>query len=242
MHMWSSPALPRELPPLVPQTVAAQGTETSTAPRGVKVCGRMLRSLLRVKVACRNPENLHKMVEDWRVSNEVTPAELEKVWRNGGLTTTGQLRHTRWLLGEDKWFKRGRGLLEISAALAKGQCISVRAAGEEYGIPGGSMHRYINEDRLTEFGQEWVEEVKKLLNTQESAQLSENQNPAREVLRTAAAEVSAMDDGHRTTPSPLQFPEPLRRESNLAWGHLPSVRYAPAQPLLSSDARMLGDD
>lgn len=172
--------------------------------------------------------------DSYRGPRGVMPAKREVVRCDGKVTPTRGVKCARGILGEVEWLKRGRALLEISAALAKGQSSSLRKMGDQYDIPASSMKRLCRRRRLTKFAQAWANEVRELEMSQEAARFGVSQNPAREVLPAPVVEAVAVDDGHLTTVSLSQFQGTLPRDSNFAWGHLLGGGFVPSQPRLPS--------
>ncbi len=233
-----------------PQGVAEQRAEPSTdsyrGPSCGKITARTLRSLvITYGVAKRSGGDLRQAVDIWLEVNRLTPADLEDVWRDGTLTPAGRLLLARDRMGEDAWLKRGKELLELSAALdmakSKGKTLDWRKWGREHSIHHHLMPEYVVDGEISNFAEIWGEEVQKLLKTQEPNKYGENQRPMCEALPAHVAEVSSVNDGHRTTPSPLQFSDVLPQDTNFVWWGTPSLRFAPTQPLLSSDSMIFVD-
>lgn len=132
----------------------------------------------------------------------------------------------------------GAGLPAMSLTLGKakrcGLYVNTTELCEQHGIYS-ARSEYVRFGQLTPHARALVKEL------EESGGVDDRQNAAGEVSSASIGELSPVNDGHLTTALLPQFPEPFPQDSNSAWASLPSVRYAPVQPLLSSDAMMYGD-
>lgn len=247
-----SEAPPHESSLLEPQRGAGQEAEASTDSYRGPSCGTvtadMFRSLVAIYgLACKTRDgDPSESVETWRRRYKVEPADLADLWRDGNVMPMGRVLLAYSQMGPTAWRKRGKELIKLCEAVdtakRQGKRFVMREWSREHkGIPFGSLPCYVQNGVVVEYARLWAKEVRKLERNQESTHLGESPRLAREVLPAPVAKVSSVNEVHRTTPSPLQFSDVLPQDTNFAWWGTPSLRFAPTQPLLSSDAMMFVD-